>query len=100
MSHLLIWDKRYVDQHRQTQKRNAEKADEKLILDKTAFNNPGKIYRLSHFGLLNRTGLLKESQCAPPPPFCWGGLNLQLNFQKGGLKRNSTLRRGLLGKRG
>ena len=56
-----------MDQHRQTQKRNAEKADEKLILDKTAFNNPGKIYRLSHFGLLNRTGLLKESQCAPPP---------------------------------
>ena len=50
-----------MDQHRQTQKRNAEKADEKLILDKTAFNNPGKIYQLSRFGLLNRTGLLKES---------------------------------------
>ena len=74
-----------MDQHRQTQKRNAEKADEKLILDKTAFNNPGKIYRLSHFGLLNRTGLLKESQCAPPPPpFLLGRVEPPTKFSKRG----------------
>ena len=34
----------------------------------------------------------------PPPPFCWG-LNLQPNFQKGGLDRTSSYRGGLLGKR-
>ena len=73
-----------MDQHRQTQKRNAYKADEKLILDKTAFNNPGKIYRLSHFGLLNRTGLLKESQCAPPPPCLLGRVEPPTKFSKRG----------------
>ena len=73
-----------MDQHRQTQKRNAEKADEKLILDKTAFNNPGKIYRLSHFGLLNRTGLLTEAPCAPPPPFLLGRVEPPTKFSKRG----------------
>ena len=28
------------------------------------------------------------------PRFCWGGLNLSPNFQKGGLDRTSTLRGG------
>ena len=40
--------------------------------------------------------------CEPPHPFCWGGLNLQPNFQKGeGLTGPQLLEgRGVTGKEG
>ena len=36
----------------------------------------------------------------PPPSLSAGGLNLQSNFQKGGIDRTSSFRGELLGKRG